>query len=147
VAALVVAAVVVAVDQITKSAAVRDLHGPRHVLGPFGLSLDYNSGSAFSLFTGRSAVLTVVVALLTLAVLWALWRGRSMGVCLCLGLVLGGALGNLCDRLVRPHGGQVVDFITLSHWPTFNVADACITVGVLGFAALSLLRPAPEERS
>lgn len=52
--------------------------------------------------------------------------------------MLGGALGNLADRLVRGHHGEVVDFITLSHWPTFNVADAAIDGGVL-LVIISLL--------
>ena len=47
------------------------------------------------------------------------------------GLVLGGAVGNLSERIAGGHGGQVPDFITLEHWPTFNLADACVTVGVI----------------
>jgi len=53
--------------------------------------------------------------------------------------VLGGGLGNLSERVVSDHHGLVADFITLSHWPTFNVADACITVGVIVLAASVLL--------
>ena len=53
------------------------------------------------------------------------------------GLVLGGGVGNLSERVVSGHHGLVADFITLSHWPTFNVADACITVGVVVLAASS----------
>ena len=56
-----------------------------------------------------------------------------------LGLIIGGAIGNLSDRLVGGHHGQVVDFITLSHWPTFNVADACITAGVVVLIAATVL--------
>ena len=63
--------------------------------------------------------------------MWLAWRAPSRGIAVALGLVLGGALGNLADRALRGHHGQVVDFVTLPHWPTFNVADACITVGVL----------------
>jgi signal peptidase II len=47
------------------------------------------------------------------------------------GLVLGGAVGNLSERIVGGHGGRVPDFITLDYWPTFNVADACVTFGVV----------------
>lgn len=126
-----VAAAVVAADQTTKSLAEADLHGPVHLLGPLGLALGYNSGSAFSLFTGDAPVLAVVALALVGALVWLAWRSRSTWVSLALGLVLGGALGNLADRAFRGHGGDVVDFITLRHWPTFNVADACITVGVV----------------
>ncbi|HUA94033.1 MAG TPA: signal peptidase II, partial [Acidimicrobiales bacterium] len=61
------------------------------------------------------------------------------------GLVLGGALGNLSDRAFRGHHGDVVDFVTLTHWPTFNVADACITVGVVLLVVLYWREPAPRE--
>jgi signal peptidase II len=57
------------------------------------------------------------------------------------GLVLGGAVGNLGDRWFRGHHGAVVDYITLSHWPTFNVADAGITIGVVVVALSLALRP------
>ena len=62
-----------------------------------------------------------------------------------LGLVLGGALGNLADRAFRGHHGDVVDFITLTHWPTFNVADACITVGASSCSSSSTGGP-PADR-
>ena len=55
------------------------------------------------------------------------------------GLVLGGAVGNLSERLISGHHGQVADFITLTHWPTFNVADACVTVGVVVVAITLVL--------
>ena len=131
-----VAAAVVAVDQVTKSVVEADLHRPEHVVGPFGLSLGYNSGSAFSLFTGDAPVIAAVAVVLVVVVAWMAWHARRAAMAVALGLVLGGALGNLCDRAFRGHHGDVVDFITLSHWPTFNVADACITVGVIMAAAL-----------
>jgi signal peptidase II len=135
--ALAVGIVVVAADQVTKTLVVSDLTRPVHLLGPLGLSLGYNSGSAFSLFTGWAPLL-VVVALLVVGVLLALaLRARRASVAVALGLVLGGALGNVADRLFRGHHGEVVDFITFTHWPTFNVADACITVGILLLIALT----------
>jgi signal peptidase II len=141
---LVVSASVVVADQVTKSLAVADLHRPVHLIGPFGLSLGYNSGSAFSLFTGEAAVLGPISGLLVVGLLWMAWRASSRTMAASLGLVLGGALGNLGDRAFRGHGGGVVDFITLSHWPTFNVADASITVGVV-LLALALLRSDPHK--
>lgn len=137
-----VAGIVVAVDQVTTSLVETDLHHPLHLLGPFGLAIGYNSGSAFSLFTGDAPVLVVVAIVLSAVLIWMVWRARSAAIAIALGLVLGGALGNLCDRAFRGHHGDVVDFITLSHWPTFNVADACITVGVVLLVALYWRVPA-----
>ena len=59
--------------------------------------------------------------------------------------MLGGALGNLADRLFRGHHGEVVDFLTFTHWPTFNVADAAITVGVVLLLAVLLWRRRPRR--
>lgn len=126
-----VAAGVLVVDQVTKAVAVNHLKSSTHLLGPLGLGLTYNSGSAFSLFQGSTRILICfdVVLAFVLAVLSA--RARHRGLQVGLGLLLGGALGNLADRLVGRHHGRVVDFITLSHWPTFNLADAAIDVGVI----------------
>lgn len=126
-----VAAAVVAIDQSTKSLAVVDIRRPVHLVGPLGLGLGYNSGSAFSLFTGEPTVLAGVSLVLVGILVWMAWRARSVAMAVAVGLVLGGALGNLADRAFRGHHGDVVDFITLTHWPTFNVADTCITVGVV----------------
>ncbi len=134
--ALAVAGVVVVVDQVTKSEAEAHLHRPVHLLGPLGLGLSYNSGSAFSLFSGHAPVLAAVAVALIAVLAWAAFRAPGPGVAIAVGLVLGGALGNLVDRVARGHGGAVVDFVTLTHWPTFNVADSCITVGVVLLAVL-----------
>jgi signal peptidase II len=135
----VTAAVVVAADQVTKTLAVDRLGGaPEHLLGPFGLSLGYNSGVAFSLFTRATPLIAALAAVLAAVLSWLAWRARSGAVALSVGLVLGGALGNLCDRVFRSHHGSVVDFITLTHWPTFNVADACITIGGISLIAAQL---------
>jgi signal peptidase II len=68
--------------------------------------------------------------------LGAVRRVQSTGIAIALGLVVGGALGNLADRLVRSHRGSVIDFIALHFWPTFNVADSCIVVGGILAAVL-----------
>jgi signal peptidase II len=129
--AFAIAAVVLVADLISTSIAVDHLHDVRHVWGPFGLALTFNSGFAFSLFSGRAAAVSVLlcVGVAVLAVLVA--RVQTVALAIGGGLVLGGALGNLAERLFGGHGGQVPDFITLTHWPTFNVADACVTVGVI----------------
>lgn len=126
-----VTAVVVVADQATKSWALADLHHRVHLLGPLGLGLTYNSGTAFSLLSGAGEWLVPLIVLFLVAVGWLAWHTRRAVLAVAYGLVLGGALGNLGDRLFRGHHGYVVDFVTLSHWPTFNVADACITVGVV----------------
>jgi len=146
VATLLTASVVVALDQVTKAVVLAHLHRPVHVVGPFGLSLAFNSGAAFSLFTGATAVI-VVIGVAAIALLgFVAWWSRTSGLSVGLGLVLGGALGNLSDRLFRGHHGAVVDFITLTHWPTFNVADSAVTVGAILVIALSLLRPGTAAR-
>jgi signal peptidase II len=141
-----VAVIVVAADQATTSWAESDLRRPVHLVGPIGLALRYNSGAAFSLFSGARSWLVPLIVVLTAVVAWLAWRSRSLFLTVGYGLVLGGALGNLADRLVRGHHGDVVDYVTLSHWPTFNVADACITVGVVMVAAGWLRHPLVPSR-
>lgn len=141
-----VAGAAVAADQVTTAVALADLHHPVHLVGPLGLGLQLNSGSAFGLFGGESAALAVVSVILTLGVCVLAWRAWSLPMAVAAGLVLGGALGNLADRLFLARQGRVVDFITLSHWPTFNVADACITAGAVLVAVLYFRGP-PVVRS
>ncbi len=140
--ALGTAGVVLVADQVSKSFAEADIHRPVHLVGPLGLGLTYNTGSAFSLFPGDTVVLAVVAAVMAAALAVLARRVRRTSSAVALGLVLGGALGNLADRVFRGHGGAVVDFVTLSHWPTFNLADAAITVGVLLLVVTLLVRPA-----
>lgn len=135
-----VAGLVVLVDQLTKTWAVHRLsNGPIHVVWKLDLQLQFNSGGAFSIAQGRAPVLAAVAAVLVVVLVLAIRRVRSDGLALALGLVVGGALGNLADRIVRDHGGAVVDFVALHFWPTFNVADACIVVGAV-LVAWSLMR-------
>lgn len=126
-----VAVAVVVVDQVTTTVAIDHLRHPVHLLGPLGLGLAFNSGSAFSILAGAGLwIVPALVAVLAVVVAFAV-RARRTVLALGYGLVLGGAIGNLGDRLFRGYHGDVVDFITLHHWPTFNVADAAITVGVV----------------
>jgi len=135
----VVAAVVLA-DQLTKWWAVRRLaSGPVHVFWRLDLALSLNTGSAFSLFQGETPFIVVVAVGLIAVLLVMVWRSPTLGRAAILGLILGGALGNLSDRLFRGDHGAVVDFIDFHFWPTFNVADTCITVGCI-LLALSVLR-------
>ena len=128
-----VAAAVTTVDQLTKAWALRALdEGPRELIWTLKLDLSFNSGAAFGLGRGRAPVLAAVGVLLVLALLAF---GRTALATLpgtaALGLVLGGALGNLADRLFGDHDGSVVDFIDLGWWPVFNLADAAISCGVV----------------
>jgi signal peptidase II len=136
---------VVVVDQVTKWWAVHRLSsGPVHLVGRVDLELSRNTGSAFSLFQGQALVLVVAAVALVGALSVMAWRARSPGRAAIVGLILGGALGNLADRLFRGDHGAVVDFIALHVWPTFNVADSAITVGCV-LLVVSLFR-APRAR-
>jgi signal peptidase II len=142
-----VAAAVIALDQWTKSWAQKDLRsGPRHVVGPAYLRLVVNPGAAFSFGTGASPVIAAVAVALVVAVAVYSRRlvrgGAPLPVITALGLLVGGAASNLGDRFFRHHHGAVVDFIQLvSWWPTFNVADAAITVGAVTLAISLALFP------
>ncbi len=135
-----VGALVVLADQLTKWWAVTRLpSGPVHVVWRLDFVLSVNTGSAFSLFRGATPVLVVIAVALVCLLLVMVWRAPTIGRAAVLGLILGGALGNLSDRFFRDLHGGVVDFVDVHFWPTFNVADACITVGCI-LLAVSLLR-------
>lgn len=144
-------AVIVAADQATKAWAVAALaDGPIGLIGTtVELHLTRNSGSAFSTFQGATPLLAVVVAIVS-AVLWRMvCRVREQWMLVGLVLVLGGALGNLVDRLARYPGflrGHVVDFVSIGRFPSFNVADSTITVGALALVIGSWLAN-PDSRS
>ncbi len=146
-AAVGVALIVVVADQATTSWAIADLRRPEHLFGPLGLGVQYNSGTAFSLFAGSVTWIVPVVVALLLVVCWLAWRARSTLAGVAYGLVMGGALGNLADRFFRGDHGGVVDFVTLSHWPTFNVADAAITLGVVTLVVMIIVRPETIRQS
>jgi signal peptidase II len=119
------------------------LHDVQHVWGPFGLALTFNSGFAFSLFSGRAVIVTVLLCVGVLVLAWVVAQVRSVPLAIGAGLVLGGAIGNLSERIAGGHGGQVPDFVTLDYWPTFNFADACVTAGVI-IVIVTLLFGRPE---
>jgi signal peptidase II len=126
-----VAAAVVVVDQLTKSWAGRELaDGPIHLFWTLRLNLSYNSGAAFGLGSGVGPIVLVlgVVMLVVLLGLGRLAAAHTLAA-VALGLLVGGAVGNLADRLFRDNGGAVIDFIDLQWWPIFNVADIGITFG------------------
>lgn len=125
-----VAATVVAADQLTKTWALGALDdGPRHLVWTLQLNLSFNSGAAFGLGKGMAPLLLAggVLVLLFLARYSRHLTGTLPTVALA--LIVGGAAGNLSDRLLRGHGGSVVDFIDLQWWPIFNLADVAIVSG------------------
>ena len=93
--------------------------------------MTFNSGFAFSLFSGKAVAVTVLLCIGVVVLAFVVAQVRTVPLAIGAGLVLGGAVGNLSERIVGGHGGQVPDFITLDYWPTFNLADACVTVGVV----------------
>ncbi|MDQ3646696.1 MAG: signal peptidase II [Actinomycetota bacterium] len=137
----------VAVDQITKSAAVEALSdGPVDVIpGILTLRLHFNPGGAFGILQDRPTFfLVATIAVMGLILVWA--RGiDDRRLLVPLGLVLGGGAGNLADRILRDHDGRVVDFVDLQVWPLFNVADASIVVGVVLIMLLTLRAGGSED--
>jgi signal peptidase II len=138
-------AVVLIVDRITKHAVVTGIAiGDVHKFLP-GINLVdvRNSGVAFGFFAGGGAlVLILTLTALTALVVYFLRRPTRRGLWLPTGLLVGGAVGNLIDRLIN---GSVTDFIKLPLWPAFNVSDMAITFGVL--ALLYVLEGSPSRRA
>jgi len=145
-----VALLVAVADQLTKAWALSTLSDGRRIdiAGRvLGFRLVRNPGSAFGLFQG--ATFLIFLASATVLVLVVVWGLRSGEGAFRLGLIAGGGAGNLLDRLFRPPGigrGEVIDFIDLSFWPTFNLADSAIVVGVILLLAGSLLSGREQER-
>jgi signal peptidase II len=139
-----VALLLIAIDAVTKLLVVAQLEDQNRSIrilgGAVTLSVSRNSGAAFSFAQGATIVFTLVAVVVAVVIVRTLPRLRSTGWAVTLGLLLGGALGNLVDRLVRGDGfgrGAVVDFISVPHFATFNVADSGITVGAVLAVLLS----------
>jgi signal peptidase II len=126
-----VALAAVLADQVTKQVVAKtlSLDEELHVVGPFSIHHVQNSGIAFGLF---SSATSVVIILTTVAVAWMLAYFARSGarhplLPAAVGLLLGGSLSNLIDRVRL---GHVTDFLDLSYWPAFNLADSFIVIGV-----------------
>ena len=139
-----VAAVVWVLDIVTKVLAVRLLTPgqPVSIIGDtVTWTLVRNSGAAFSMATGYTWVLTLVATAVVVGIIIMGRRLVSPWWALGLGMILGGALGNLVDRFFRSPGplqGHVVDFLSIGWWPVFNVADPAVVGGAILLVALSL---------
>ena len=135
---LAVAAFVLAADVISKAIVVARMadHPPIRLLGGLlTITLTRNGGAAFSIGTSMTIVFTAIAVGVIVYILRTARNLRSIGWAITLGLLLGGATGNLLDRIFRapgPFQGHVVDWIELPHWPVFNLADSSIVcAGVL----------------
>jgi signal peptidase II len=131
----VTAGVVLAADVVSKLAIVATMRQGEtvRVLGRWlVITSTRNAGAAFSIGTGATVLFTAVAVGVAAVIVRQARRLVSRPWALTLGLLLGGALGNLVDRLLRspgPFRGHVVDWIALPHWPVFNIADSAIVVG------------------
>lgn len=127
------AAATLVIDQLSKLAVVRQMSEGQSepVLGPYlSRTLQFNPGGAFGLFPSQTVGLTILGAVIVVVlVTYGRHAANSSGsLTVGLGLILGGAAGNLIDRIRL---GYVIDFIDLHFWPVFNVADAAITCGAI----------------
>ena len=144
-----IAAAVVALDQVTKAIVLATLEPGRTqpvIDGVLHWTLQRNPGAAFGLFQGIPWAFTVLATAIAVAIVAGAGRIPDRFHAAALGLVLGGAVGNLVDRVARPPGfprGHVIDFIDLRVWPVFNVADSAVVVG----AALLVIASWRAERA
>jgi signal peptidase II len=130
-----VAAFGLAADIISQAIVVARMadHPPIRLLGgALTITLTRNGGAAFSIGTSLTLVFTAIAVGVIVYILRTARNLRSTGWAITLGLLLGGATGNLLDRIFRapgPFQGHVVDWIQLPDWPVFNLADSCIVIG------------------
>jgi signal peptidase II len=147
-----IAGLTVVVDQLTKWWAVEALTDPARTIDLFWtlrFRLLYNYGTAFSLTDDSGPVVSIIAVVVVFVLLRSGRSQRSRAVVTSYGLVLGGTVGNLVDRVFRPGdgflGGGVVDFVDLQWFPVFNVADAALTVGVVLLLAVGFFTDAFDE--
>jgi signal peptidase II len=140
-----VAAVILALDIVTKVLAVKLLTPgqPVPIIGDtVTWTLVRNSGAAFSMATGYTWMLTLIASGVVVGIFWMGRRLVSTWWAIGLGMILGGAMGNLVDRFFRAPGplrGHVVDFLSIGWWPVFNVADPSVVGGAILLVTLSAL--------
>ncbi len=141
---LAVAAFVIAADVISKAIVVAAMPGHPNIRllgGALTITLTRNGGAAFSIGTSMTIVFTAIAVGVIVYIVRAARSLRSAGWAVALGLLLGGATGNLLDRIFRapgPFQGHVVDWIELPHWPVFNLADSSIVCAAVLVVLLAL---------
>ncbi len=139
--ALTIMAIVIGLDQLTKQLVVANIAIGRRVSVAFGIDLVHslNTGVAFSKGRGRSGIILPILVVVVVVVVMAFTEFRRAGGVLWpavfgYGLIIGGALSNVADRLFRGAGwgkGAVVDMVDVGWWPVFNLADSALSIGVL----------------
>jgi signal peptidase II len=130
--AAIAAGLFMALDQATKQLVVSSIHRGDSINVFFGIDLTYvrNTGVAFGAFAGGGALVSILtIAALTLLIVYFAVRADTPWLWLPVGIIAGGALGNLADRA---RDGAVIDFIDPVFWPAFNIADMGIVLGILG---------------
>jgi signal peptidase II len=151
----IIVVVVLVADQLTKSWAVSRLSSDPfdagiHVLGSLRFKLAFNSGMAFSKGEGKGKIIGAIALVIVGSMVWFARSVHDTLSRIAIGLVIGGALGNLSDRVFRAGvegvpkgflGGRVVDFVYVGWWPTFNVADSCVVIGGILLAIATLRLP------
>ncbi|MDU7193688.1 signal peptidase II [Lawsonella clevelandensis] len=130
------AGIILVADYLTKAWVVATIPvGETHTSwGILHITHVLNSGAAFSLGEKFTVAITIISMMIISAVASALWRATNAAWATGLALILGGAFGNLYDRLFRPpapFSGHVVDFISVGKFPVFNIADSAVTIGVI----------------
>ena len=143
---ILVALGVIGIDQSAKTWVLRSI-GPtdeRHVIGNIRLILRFNRGAAFSIGSGTGLTAWLATALVVLLVGWCIYSWRkpvALPMATILGFIVGGAVANQLDRLLRGPGwnrGSVVDFVDVGFWPVWNLADASLSCGCAAFVVYAL---------
>jgi signal peptidase II len=138
-------------DQLSKSWAVDRLGDGDvvDVVWTLRFNLAYNSGASFSMGRGNGRWIALVAILIVVLLVWQARKVGTRLAAVALGMIVGGAIGNVVDRAIREGtggflGGSVVDFIDLQWWPVFNVADVGVVVGAILLVVASFL-PVPDD--
>lgn len=146
-----IAAAVVAIDQATKSWAVSELADGHivEVVWSLQFRLAFNTGMSFSLGSGMGRIIAPLALLVVAGLLWMSRRVTNPFALVAVGLVAGGAIGNLVDRVFRAGdgflGGAVVDFIDVQWWPVFNIADMGVVLGAVLLVIMTWFDDADHE--
>lgn len=146
---ILIASIVVA-DQLTKHWALNRLSGDRTIdlVGSLRFNLAFNRGMAFSQATGAGPVIGALGFVIVIVIVLWLRRSATGVAAVAAGMIVGGAIGNLIDRLFRGEAwlrGAVVDFIDLQWFPIFNIADSAISIGAMLMILASFRKPAVPE--
>ncbi len=152
IAGLIVAAAV-ALDQLSKwwAEEVLDDGNAIGVLPTVEFDLTYNSGFSFSAGSGNGEWIGLLVTILVGFLIWQIWKATDAGRALVMAVILGGAIGNLIDRIFRADdgilSGKVIDFIDVSWYAVFNVADIFVVCGAVAFVIYELRAARAEKES